>query len=412
MQPTSVTGEARRARISVALTFLLHAAIFATWTPRIPAIKDALDLSTDDLGLALGGMAVGLLVGTRLTGRMERRGRTARGMRVVLPLQAVALVGPAFAWDLLSLTVALFVLGLLGGMLDVVMNAHAVAVERLYARPIMSGIHGLWSLGSMVAAAIAAGVAQAGIGVEAHFVVVAVVCVVLSPPLLSGLLPGDVESAGLAEARERSANGGGSPPVGRLVVVLLVVMGFGAFMAEGTITDWGAVFLHDERGAAEGLAALGVSVFAGAMAVSRLLADRIGARFGPVLIARLGAGLALTGYAVFLLAPSAVLSIAGFALAGLGIGPVVPVVFSAGGNTRTAKRPSLLGITVSAGYAGAVVGPMLIGVIGERFGLSWALVMPMVFLLLVVLAAGLLSGAAGGGKDPETAAHGPAHSDG
>jgi MFS family permease len=411
---STITAELRQARFGVSMTFLLHAAVFATWTPRIPAIKEGLHLGNDDLGFALGGMAVGLLIGTRLTGRMERRGRTAVAMRIIMPLQAIALVGPAFAWDLFSLTAALFVLGLLGGMLDVAMNAHAVAVERLYGRPIMSAFHGLWSLGSMGAAAVAALVAKAGVDVGPHFVVAALVCAVASLPLQARLLPGDRESAAIGH--ETEASGSSRRTVGLLIVLLLVVMGFGAFMSEGAIADWGAVFMSDERGATQDVAALSISVFAGAMALSRLVADRIGERLGPVLMARLGAGLATLGYVVFLLTPSPWLSIAGFALAGIGIGPVVPVVFSAGGNTRTAKRPSLLGITVTAGYTGSVLGPVFIGNVGEWFGLPWGLAVPILFLLLVVLAAGLLSGAAGGkGEDSaEVAAHahGPANTDG
>lgn len=411
MDTTLTTSELRYARFSVAMTFLLHAAVFATWTPRIPAIKEGLHLGNDDLGLALGGMAVGLLIGTRLTGRMERAGRTAVAMRVIMPLQALALIGPAFAWDLASLTAALFVLGLLGGMLDVAMNAHAVAVERLYQRPIMSAFHGLWSLGSMGAAAVAAAVAAAGVEYQPHFVVAAVVCALASLPLQARLLPGDRESAVIGHSV--SDTGSDRPPAGLLVVVLLVVMGFGAFMSEGAIADWGAVFMSDERGATQDVAALSISVFAGAMALSRLVADRIGARLGPVLLARLGASLATAGYVLFLLTPSPWLSIAGFALAGIGIGPVVPVVFSAGGNTRTAKRPSLLGITVTAGYTGSVLGPVFIGNVGEWFGLTWGLAVPVLFLLLVLLAAGLLSGAAGGKSDEIAAhAHGPANTDG
>ncbi|GAB3425145.1 MFS transporter [Flindersiella endophytica] len=411
---STITAELRQARFCVSMTFLLHAAVFATWTPRIPAIKEGLRLGNDDLGFALGGMAVGLLIGTRLTGRMERRGRTAVAMRIIMPLQAIALIGPAFAWNLSSLTAALFVLGLLGGMLDVAMNAHAVAVERLYGRPIMSAFHGLWSLGSMGAAAVAAGVAKAGVDYHPHFVVAALVCALASLPLQSRLLSGDRESAAIGHGTEASSSS--RRTVGLLVVLLLVVMGFGAFMSEGAIADWGAVFLRDERGATQYVAALGISVFAGAMALSRLVADRIGERLGPVLMARLGAGMAMLGYVVFLLAPSPWVSIAGFALAGIGIGPVVPVVFSAGGNTRTAKRPSLLGITVTAGYTGSVLGPVFIGNFGEWFGLPWGLAVPIVFLLLVVLAAGLLSGAAGG-KGAESAevaahAHGPANTDG
>lgn len=402
----------RRARFSVTMAFLLHAAIFATWTPRIPALKEDLGLSTDDLGIALGGMAVGLLVGTRLTGRLERNGRTAVAIRILMPLQAATLAGPAFAWNLWSLTLALAVLGLLGGMVDVAMNAHAVAVERLYRRPIMSGFHGLWSLGSMLAAAVAALIARLGIGVVPHFVAAAVICGLASVPLLADLLPGDQESA--AVRRTDGAAAARGPVAGMFVVVLLVVMGFGGFMAEGAINDWGAVFLHDERSAAEGVAALGVAVFAGAMAVSRLVADRIGERFGPVVVARSGAALAMAGYLVFLLSGTPAITLVGFTLVGLGIGPVVPVVFSAGGNTRTAKRPSLLGVTVTAGYTGSVLGPMLIGAVGERLGLSWGLAMPLVFLALVVAAAGLLSNAAGGEEEPDVAAHahGPANVDG
>jgi MFS family permease len=412
MSTTLITTELRHARFSVAMTFLLHAAVFATWTPRIPAIKEGLHLGNDDLGFALGGMAVGLLLGTRLTGRMERQGRTAVAMRIAMPLQALALIGPAFAWNLLSLTAALFVLGMLGGMLDVAMNAHAVAVERLYKRPIMSSFHGLWSLGSMGAAAVAAGVAALNVDYRTHFVVAALVCALVSLPLQARLLPGDRESAAIHHDDE-SATRSSQPPVGLLVVLLLVVMGFGGFLSEGAIADWGAVFMSDERGATQDVAALSISVFAGAMALSRLVADRIGERLGPVLMARLGAGIAMVGYLVFLLTPSPWVSIAGFALAGIGIGPVVPVVFSAGGNTRTAKRSSLLGITVTAGYTGSVLGPVFIGNVGEWFGLGWGLAVPLLFLLLVLLAAGLLSGAAGG-KSGETAAHahGPANTDG
>src|SRR5262245_25770818 len=195
MRTTSTPRELKRARLAVAVTFLAHAATFATWAPRIPAIKQSLGLDHEDLGIALGGLSVGLLIGTRLTGRMERRGRTGVAMRILVPVQAVALLGPAFAPNLLTLTAALAFLGLLGGMLDVAMNAHAVAVERLYGRPIMSGFHGLWSVGSMAASAVAALVARAGVGVQPHFIVAALAIAVLTAPVLTGLLGPERESA-------------------------------------------------------------------------------------------------------------------------------------------------------------------------------------------------------------------------
>ncbi|HEY8456997.1 MAG TPA: MFS transporter [Actinopolymorphaceae bacterium] len=413
-RPGRPTPALRWARIAVGVTFLVHALIFATWAPRIPALKQNLHLDHDDLGIALGGLAVGLLLGTRLTGPMERRGRTGLAMRILVPAQAAALILPAYAFDLVSLTIALAILGIFGGMLDVVMNAHAVAVERLYGRPIMSGFHGLWSVGSMASSAIAGLVARAGVDVRLHFIVAALVCAAASAPFLARLLPPAQESAvtGHDVASPQSAR----PAASWFVAGLLGLVGFGSFLAEGAIADWSAVFLNEELGAPEGVAALGLSVFSGAMAASRLIADRVGARFGPVVVARAGAAISAVGYAVFLLAPSPGLALVGFTLGGFGLGPAVPVVFSAAGNTRTRRRASILGPVVSAGYVGAVVGPIAIGLVAQQVGLTGALVIPLGFLVTLILAAGLLRGAAGGTAvdDPDVAihAHGPATTDG
>ncbi|WP_020576052.1 MFS transporter [Actinopolymorpha alba] len=415
MRVIPVTRQLRRARLAVSVTFLVHAAIFATWAPRIPSIKQALNLDHEDLGIALGGLAIGLLVGTRLTGRIEKRGRTGVAIRILLPVQAVALIGPAFATDLVTLTAALAFLGLLGGMLDVAMNAHAVAVERLYGRPIMSGFHGLWSMGAMGGSAVAALVARAGVDVHIHFVVAGIVCAILSAPFLTGLLKGDREAAITGHHVEQPQSG--RPPVGILVVVMLALMGFGSFVGEGAIADWSAVFLHESRDASVAMAALGLSVFSGAMTVSRLIADRVGAKFGPVFVARVGAALGAVGYVIFLLVPSAEMALVGFAIAGFGIGPAVPVVFSAAGNTRTARRASVLGPVVSAGYVGSVVGPVAIGAIAQHVGLTWALAIPLAFVVLIFFAAGLLGSGAGSSQEelnPDIAmsAHGPANADG
>ncbi|MFD2081959.1 Sugar phosphate permease [Actinopolymorpha cephalotaxi] len=399
MRAPAPPPEVRRARLAVAVTFLVHAAVFATWAPRIPSIKQALHLDNGALGIALGGLAVGLLVGTRLTGRMERAGRTGLAMRILVPVQAVALVGPAFATDLVTLTAALAVLGLIGGMLDVAMNAHAVAVERLYGRPIMSGFHGLWSLGSMAGSAIAALVAREGVDVRVHFIVAGVVCAVASAPFLARLLRPEQEAA--VTGHHVEVPGGRRPPVRVVVVVMMAAMGFGSFLGEGAIADWSAVYLNESLGASVGLAALGLSVFSGAMTASRLIADRVGAKYGPVVVARAGAALGALGYVIFLLAPGPAVALVGFAVAGFGIGPAVPVVFSAAGNTGTKNRVSVLGPVVSAGYLGAVLGPVAIGAVAHRVGLEWALVIPLAFVALIFVAAGLLRGAAGGKSDGE-----------
>lgn len=390
MLPSPVS---RRARSAVAATFLCHSAAFTTFAPRIPAIRDDLSLSLDDLGIALGGFAVGLLVGTRLVGWFEANHRTGTAIRVLLPLACLTLVGPAFATDLLSLTLLLALFGVAGGAVDVVMNVHAVAVERRYRRPIMSSFHGLWSVGGMLGSALAALAARYDVDVRIHFATVAVVLVLASWWPLSRVLDAAAEGSGAvrdaaahAAPHRRSATG--------FVVLALAAMGFGSFLIEGSVADWSALFLQDERGASAGLAALGLTVFSAAMAVSRLTGDRLGLALGPVTLARSGAVVALAGFAVLLLVPAEVAGLVGFGLIGLGIGPVVPLVFSAAGNTATTRRSSVLGLAVSAGYVGGVAGPVAIGALAERLGLSTALTTPLVFVGLILAGAGLLRAAA------------------
>ena len=383
----------RRARIAVGVTFLVHAAAFATWAARIPTIRDDLDLDNGQLGIALGGLAIGMFVGTRLTGRMEREARTGMPMRIVTPMLCLSIIGPGFATDLVTLTISLTVFGILGGLLDVVMNAHAVAVERLYRRPIMSSLHGLWSIGTMAGSAVAAVVARSGVAVEPHFVVAALGLAAASAYPLAAVLSHPTELATTAEHHEAAA--ATRSPVGLATVLLLGLMGFGSFLVEGAVADWSAVFLTDERSAAPASAALGLTVFAGAMAVSRLVGDRLGARLGPVRLGRIGAGTAMVGFGLVLLVPSATVGLVGFGLLGLGIGPVVPMVFSAAGNTGTRFRPSVLGPVVSAGYIGGVAGPVVIGRLDGVIGLTAALAIPAAFVAIVLLGAPILRSAAG-----------------
>jgi MFS family permease len=179
----------RSARLSVTATFAVHAFVSGTWAPRIPTLKSNLGLDAGDLGIALTAFAVGLLVGTRIVGLVVDRVGTRMPIRLGLPVLCVALVSVALARNLASLAAAFAFLGLMSGFLDVAMNTNAVAVEREYARPIMSGLHGLWSVGLLAGSAVAAGAASLGAGVKLHFSIVAVVLVVVAAATTRHLLP-------------------------------------------------------------------------------------------------------------------------------------------------------------------------------------------------------------------------------
>ena len=147
-------------RAAVSAAFLIHSTVSGTWAPRLPAIKESLGLSDGELGTALVGLAIGLVVGTRVAGAPVDRFGSRPVMRVGFPLLAATLLLPGLADSLVALFLSLFVLGLASGALDVAMNAQGIEVERHLGRPILSGLHGLWSVGL----GIGAGLGRAGGG--------------------------------------------------------------------------------------------------------------------------------------------------------------------------------------------------------------------------------------------------------
>jgi predicted MFS family arabinose efflux permease len=370
------------------VAFATHAAVSATWGPRVVALRDAAGLSNGRVGLALGAIAVGLLAGTRLAGPLDARIGTERAIRLAAPLACLALVPPAFAHRFATLAVGLFVLGACGGLLDVAMNEHAVAVERASGRPLMSGIHGVWSGGMLAVSGVSAVAAGLGIGVEAHFTTVAVVGSVASAVALHDLQP-----AGPAAAER--------PPLlasagQRRVALLVCAICFADYFSEGATADWSSVFLHDAAGASTGVAAMGFLAFAGGMTAARVVGDRLAARHGPVPLVRAGAVCAAAALAVAVLVPRTAVVLPAFAVIGAALAPIIPIAFSAAGNTAWRHGRTALPLAVTVAYCGSIAGPAAIGLVAGEIGLRAGVALPVALVLAIAALAGATRAAPGG----------------
>jgi MFS family permease len=174
--------------VGVTAAFLIHAIVSGTWAPRLAAIKSSLALSDGVLGTALVGLAVGLLAGTRLAGAPVDRFGSRPVMRAGFPLLCATLLLPALAQSAATLFLGFLALGLASGMLDVAMNAQGVQVERHRRRPLLSGLHGFWSVGLGLGAGTATLAAAIGAAPLLHFAVVATVLGVASVALMRGLV--------------------------------------------------------------------------------------------------------------------------------------------------------------------------------------------------------------------------------
>ncbi|MEY9964343.1 MFS family permease [Streptacidiphilus sp. MAP12-16] len=367
----------RRARRSVAAVFAVHGAVAGSFATRIPWIKDQLHLSAGELGLALVAPALGSSLAMPLAGRLVHAWGHRAAVRLLISLWCASLVLPALAPNLPVLALSLLLFGACAGTADVAMNAQGVEVEQRMGRSIMSGLHGMWSVGGLLGSAVGAVAAGQGWDARVHLAVMAVLLIGIGVLACRGLL--DVRPEPEAEAPPRFA----LPPRSALAIGLV---GFCAVFAEGASGDWSGVYLHGTAGASAGVAAASYTAFACTMAASRLAGDMAVRRFGPVRTVRLGGVVAVLGGMLVVISRTPVPAIAGFALLGIGIAVVVPVCFAAAGHSGENPSRAIAGVATVT-YTSGLVAPATIGTIAQASSL------PVSFAVVTVLAVGLIVGA-------------------
>jgi MFS family permease len=370
--------EIRSARVAVSVVFAIHGAVQGTFATRIPWIADRLDAGPGALGLALIAPALGAVTTMPLVAKLSHRFRNRATLRVLLVAWCTALILPALAPNLPLLFAALLVFGATSGMADVAMNAQAVVVEQRYGRSIMSGLHGLWSAGGLVASGMGALAASANIDARLHFTVMALLLAVVGwfacARLLDVASPGEQAPAFALPSR---------------AVLLVGLIGFCAVFAEIGGADWCAVYLRSVTGADPGVAATAFTAFAFAMTGARLLGDQVIRRLGAVSSVRLGGLIATVGALLVLLARAPIPAIVGFGLIGLGVSVVVPLAFTAAGNIGPNPAQAIAGIATIA-YGSGLAAPGAIGGIAHLSSLSVSFAVVAVLLVVMTLGAGVL----------------------
>ncbi|GAA2155552.1 MFS transporter [Actinomadura napierensis] len=379
-----------RARLAVTVAFVAHGLLGAAWVARIPQIKEHLGLSAGTMGVALLGAPIGVVAAVRFAGWSVHRWGSRATTIAAGTAGALALVPLGLSWNLASLICSLVLMGGSLGLMDVAMNAQGVAVERGYGRPLMSGLHGYYSIGTLLSALVGSAAAHAGVPVAVHLTLAAVVLVLLLAVGCRDLLdrsidvPGDVsEDADASSARRRPT----AVRAARWPLIMLGVIGLCSFVGEGAMADWSAIYLRESLGTGAGAAGLGYAGCAVAMTAGRLAGDRVVARFGPVAVLRIGSLVAALGLALGLAAADPVAAVSGFTVFGIGIAVVAPVTFSAAGNVPGVPPAAGISRVTGVGYLGLLGGPPVIGFVAQGVGLAWALAVPAGLAALIVLLA-------------------------
>ncbi|MEU6888721.1 MFS transporter [Streptomyces viridosporus] len=365
--------EVRRARYAVAAVFAVHGAVTGSFATRVPWIQDHAGVGAGQLGLALAFPALGASVAMPLAGRISHRFGARAALRGLIALWTLALVLPSLAPNMLTLCLVLFVYGATAGMSDVAMNALGVEVENRLDKSIMSGLHGMWSVGALVGSAAGTLAAHLGADARLHHVLAAAVLTAVGVTACAWVL--DLQPAEDEAPPPRFA----LPPRSAL---LIGAIGFCAVFAEGASLDWSAVYLRDRLDASAGLAAACTTGFTLTMAIARIAGDRVVDRYGAVRTVRASGALAVLGGLLIVLARHPAMAMGGFALMGLGIAVVVPLCFAAAG--RSGPNPSLaIAGVATITYTSGLIAPSAIGLLAQATSLMVS------FVLVTVLSCGL-----------------------
>ncbi len=389
---TPVAARLRRARFGVFGIFFVVGLGMAAWLVSIPAVQQRTGISHATLGLLLLVLGAGGVIGMQIAGYAIARWGSKVVTGAALGLYVVAVNLPVHTTGTITLGLALLTFGLANGAVDVSMNDQAVIVERGYGRPIMSAFHAFWSVGGAAGALIGAAALGLGYQVSVAVLIAAVAAAVGGVICVRLLLTR--EPALTADATAAVHDGTTTPAVGRSIrrrVIGFGVLAFLLMLAEGVANDWSALHAVEHLDQPTSAAALAYATFAVAMTVGRLTVDRIAGRFGPAFVVRYGSLAAAVGIGVVMVSPVFGLTLVGWAVCGLGLAGVVPQLFTAAGNISATNQSIILSRVVGAGYVGQLAGPALVGVVAGWIGLNLAFALPLIFCVVAVIVAPIVS---------------------
>lgn len=357
------------------LAFFLAGFSMAVWAPLVPFAKLRLQIGESALGTLLLALGGGSVLAMPIAGYLIEK----LGCRIVITLGlfGAVLILPFLVLSntMLALALTLAALGASLSLVDISMNTQAVVLEKASGKVMMSGMHAFWSIGGIAGAGLVSLLLWLKITPIYSVLTASVMVLILFIPSIRFLLP-------KADAHPDDEK---TPlfVVPKGMVLLIGVLCFILFLAEGSLLDWSALFLKQVRDMPENSAGIGYVIFSVAMTIGRLTGDKIIHHVGRYKVLMFGSLAAAAGYLIAITVPSALAALAGFLLVGLGASNTVPILFTAAGNQKSMPPRLAIASIAMVGYAGMLVGPAGIGWISQHFGLQVAFSLICILLLFV-----------------------------
>lgn len=376
------------ARLACMFYFMAPGLAYGLVTSRMPALKNMTGATEGELGIILLCFGLSALIGLAFAPRLIAKISAKTTLLASSLACMVFVVLVSFSSSVWFFGIAMALLGICMGLCDVTMNVQGVEVERAYKKSSMNILHAGYNIGAAAAACAGSIFAATNFDVWVNFV--------LPVAIMAGMLWW-AEPRLVTENLEKPERSESSPlvsvePKKRLPFLVWVcgLLCVCCYVSEGSVGEWGSLYLHQEKAAPESIAALVFAGFSICSLMCRLVADRLRNYFGDFLVSTAGATLALAGMLTVLSSSSWSICLIGYAMMGLGQAPIVPIAFSRAGAIKgvsTARATSLVSLLA---YAGLLFAPPAFGLSAEHFGLHTALCAVPVLLTITVLLAFLL----------------------
>lgn len=378
-QPQSMS-DLQRSRLAVSLFFFVNGFLHANLVARLPQFQAQLSISDGQLGLLLFCIALGAMLGMPITGGLAARLGSENMARLMAWLFCliVPLIPMVFNWYAAGFI--FLAMGFSMGAMDVCMNGQAVYVERRWGKTIMSSFHAVFSIGMALGAGVGALFSKLEVALTTHIWCMALVSLAIIIWAGRYLIP---ENQPASDQPSEKAKGFRLPTA---AILPLGLIAFCCMTGEGSMADWSAIYMNKVVGKDEAFSAFGFGIYAFGMTLGRLLGDFTTQYFGQKRLLLFDALAATFGLSLALAHVSVPTALIGFFLVGIGVSTVVPIVFSAAGNTPGVHPSVGIAMATSIGYLGFFIGPPAIGYLSDAYGLRTGLTFSLgLFVLMFVL---------------------------
>jgi MFS family permease len=373
-----------KARVAITTAFIINGTVIGALYARIPDIKEQLDISNSALGIALLCLPLGLLFGLGFSGKQSAKRGSAPVTYYSTYALAIALliVGPVINYYTFCLTFVLF--GACLATQDVAMNSHAIVLEHEADKRYMSTFHATFSMGALAGGLLGGFFAQQKTTIMWQSAFIAMLIFLANFFVRNMFLSADLDKHAVE----------GKKKIKRPTIFIIVgLLGTCAAIGEGSAGDWGAILARDTFNATPFISTLPYICFSAAMVIGRLFGDRLATKYGPMNLIIGGGTIAGVGLGGGLLVGGIGGVVFGWFAAGIGLSIVVPMLFTQAGEIAKTRfegqfAPSE-GVAIVSGiaYFGFLVGPPILGFLGDAIGLRWALMVPAILALLMAFGA-------------------------